>query len=79
MTGPEHYRIAQDLALACSKPDAMNPTVRILREHASPDVIALAQVHATLAMAAASATAWFDSGLDEAWRQVAGTPAQVTP
>lgn len=55
MTGDGHYRIAEDLVLAATKPSSINPMVRILREVVSADVIAVAQVHATLALAAAVA------------------------
>lgn len=48
ISGSEHFRIAEDLALACSMPSGGK---RILREYASPDVMRLAQVHATLAIA----------------------------
>ena len=55
-TGPFHYTEAERLTLAVTMPDAINPQKRILRADADPDVIALAQVHATLALAAATAT-----------------------
>ena len=74
MTGPEHYRIAQDLVLAMTTPSGPRH-VRILREHISPEVLAVAQVHATLALAAATA---LHPGLFDDWYDVAGPPAGAT-
>ena len=66
-TGPEHYRDAErNLEYAKNK----DPGSDGERFH-----LAAAQVHAALAVAAA--TAWFDDGLDEAWRQAAGSPPEV--
>lgn len=55
MTGEEHYRLAELLIEAVSKPNqlAPNPVIRNDR----PEFIAAAQVHATLAVAAALAPA----------------------
>jgi hypothetical protein len=55
MTGPEHYREAERLLNP-----AGNPTDRRILITPQPEVIALAQVHATLALAAAAATSYAD-------------------
>ena len=59
-TGPEHYQEAERLALTVTTPDTVNPQKRILRSDADPVVVALAQVHATLAHAAATAMGMVD-------------------
>ena len=53
MTGEEHYRIAEFLIEAVSKPNELAPNPVIRKDH--PEFIAAAQVHATLALAAATA------------------------
>lgn len=73
MTGPEHYQEAEkNLAIL---DDVRDPEewAKALAEGALPLVVAAAQAHATLALAAATAT-----GLDghpagdwDAWRKVA--------
>ncbi|MFM9566156.1 hypothetical protein [Streptomyces turgidiscabies] len=50
MTGPEHYRRAQDLLSTVTSEEG-----RVRRENGDEVVIAVAQVHATLALAAATA------------------------
>ena len=80
MTGAEHYREAEQLI----RPHPYPADSRILVVPA-PDVLALAQVHATLALAAATALAQPDapSWADKTWAawsaaageaQKAGTP-----
>ena len=51
MTGPEHYREAERLTDLATQPDSMSPDRRILRSGDNSEVLALAQVHATLALA----------------------------
>lgn len=76
MTGPEHYREAERLLEeAC---DPADHGVGALHAH-----IGLAQVHATLALAAATAVAdcgardGMDAADFEAWRQVASVTEPV--
>lgn len=64
MTGPEHYREAERLLSRAIDRDG-------------PDVAATAQVHATLALAAATAAVRIDHmpvGDSDAWRHAALTP-----
>jgi len=65
MTGPEHYREAERLLSG-------------IVGDASPTVLGKAQVHATLALAAAAALNDAETGLDRtersAWDDAAGTP-----
>jgi hypothetical protein len=67
VTGPEHYVAAEGLLVRAGSPEASGDQER----HA----VAAAQVHATLALAAA--TALNESGLPfddhQAWREVAAT------
>jgi hypothetical protein len=67
VTGPEHYVAAEDLLIRAGSPEASGDQER----HA----VAAAQVHAILALAAA--TALNESGLPfddhQAWREVAAT------
>jgi hypothetical protein len=51
MTGEEHYRVAELLIEAVSAPNELAPNPVIRKNH--PEFIAAAQVHATLAVAAA--------------------------
>jgi hypothetical protein len=75
MTGPEHYREAEALAESSLHwmggdwgPEDMTPAERLARKDSD---VAMAQVHATLALAAA--TALIDekprSGSFDAWRE----------
>ena len=67
MTGPEHYVLAEKLLTEATR--ARGEAARIRR-------IAEAQVHATLAAAAASALS--GSGLESAtWRDAAGTVTAI--
>lgn len=66
MTGPEHYREAEGLIEAITKRDALSGA-RILQPGDHRDVLALARVHATLALAAATSFPWDENG----WKQVA--------
>jgi len=72
MTGPEHYREAERLTAVVTKPDALSGN-RLLQPGDHRDVLALAQVHATLALAAATAVGSTDlpSGDWDDWRFVA--------
>ncbi|MGW0131942.1 hypothetical protein [Streptomyces sp. NPDC003299] len=76
MTGPEHYREAERLAQSLKTPNGA-----IYIEPGNEQVSAIAQVHATLALAAATAMGApvdgeADSGLPArdrtAWYEVAG-------
>ena len=67
MTGPEHYVLAEKLLTEAGQ--ARGEAARARR-------IAIAQVHATLALAAA--TALSGSGLESAaWRDSAGTTTAI--
>ena len=57
MTGPEHFKEAERLINAVTKPGALLPASRVLQPGDHGDTLALAQVHATLANAAATADA----------------------
>ena len=70
MTGPEHYREAERLTMEVTKPGAMLPQNRVLEHGEHGDVLALAQVHATLALAAATAEASVPSMHFEPWKLV---------
>jgi hypothetical protein len=78
MTGPEHYRQAEQLIGSVTKRDALSGA-RILapgNPECRRDVLALAQVHATLALAAATALAHAGEmhyADDEAWQETAAT------
>jgi hypothetical protein len=64
MTGPEHYREAERLLEASKDRGSADETARI----------AEAQVHATLALAAATALSGADD--DQAWQRAAGLPPE---
>lgn len=65
MTGPEHYRAAEKL-LACTERDGSNEL--------NPQFLAQAQVHAVLALAAATAGCHHPPGLETAgaWKDIVG-------
>lgn len=71
MTGPEHFREAEALAESSSRwmtewgPDDMAPADRLARKNSD---LAKAQVHATLALAAATADPFDDDTV--AWTAV---------
>ena len=69
MTGPEHYRAAEEMLEKSGSPDSSGEQGRHL--------LAAAQVHATLALAAATALNDSESGQPfddhQAWRTVAAT------
>lgn len=76
MTGPEHYREAERLL---AHPDLSSPTAVMTSEHAMRvvmSVIARAQVHAMLALAAATALhtagVYLTLGTSESWRAAIG-------
>ena len=75
MTGPEHYQAAERLLRILTKPTEHGGTV--IDAAMNPNVPAAAQVHATLALAAATAldpSGRVASDPDrEAWRKAAGT------
>jgi hypothetical protein len=78
-TGPEHYREAEQLTESVTIRDALSGR-RILMPGDHGDVLALAQVHATLALAAATALASADSMYyhdAEAWEDAAGLPRKA--
>ena len=56
MTGPEHYREAERLIQ-----NLTTDTGAVYVEDGNEQVIALAQVHATLALVAAQAESWIDT------------------
>jgi hypothetical protein len=60
MTGPDHYRLAEELLIDARRAQEENDAARARR-------LAIAQVHATLALAAATAI-----GEDRGWNDVAG-------
>lgn len=72
-TGPEHYREAERLIKGLT-----TATGAVYVEDGNEQVIALAQVHATLAAAAATAMSGTKNGMApvdfEAWDAVAGVP-----
>jgi hypothetical protein len=67
MTGPEHYREAEKLLAAQYVPNS-----NVVHADADAEVIAMAQVHATLALAAATVSLPTDLGADDRddWRTV---------
>jgi hypothetical protein len=71
MTGPEHYYEAQQLL---ADPNYGEP-----KGIARSETIAAAQVHATLALAAATALGASSPVDAQAWRDAAGTKATDTP
>ncbi|MFE0808160.1 hypothetical protein ACFW34_11840 [Streptomyces sp. NPDC058848] len=77
MTGPEHYREAERLLAVAASSD------QTTYEGANPEAdrtIAEAQVHATLALAAATAMSGTQNGMARvdfnAWGAVAGVPLE---
>ncbi|MEU4332365.1 hypothetical protein [Nonomuraea dietziae] len=80
MTGPEHYREAEQLLHRAGCDTAENASIEEPSE-TNAMLLAAAQVQATLALAAATALLPFcdpDSGREDfdldAWRKAAGTP-----
>ena len=71
MTGPEHYRMAEGLLenIAASKSSSTDFYARTLAE---------AQVHATLALAAATGVAWPSLAEGAAWQEADGTARHST-
>lgn len=70
MTGPEHYALAEKLLAGTRKKD---PWGDWRSELSAPEAVARAQVHATLALAAATATPVRMSGpAAEAWDTATG-------
>ncbi len=59
MTGPDHYRLAEELLIDARRAQEENDAARARR-------LAIAQVHATLALAATAI------GEDRGWNDVAG-------
>jgi hypothetical protein len=72
MTGPEHYREAEWLLQGSTDVNKYDPPHRVVAADASPEVIAVAQVHATLALAAATVSLPADLGADvtDDWQAV---------
>jgi hypothetical protein len=73
VTGPENYKAAEKLAGPTGEWYYANPAD-------VPAILARAQVHATLALAAATAMASIDRMPDEdyaAWDKVAGVPTRT--
>jgi hypothetical protein len=68
MTGPEHYRRAEQLVASVTKKNKIERRGGLMVSNDQPGIIAAAQVHAVLALAAATA---LDSGQRE-WLNVAG-------
>ena len=75
MTGPEHYRKAEQEMQIAEQAEA--------ESHLEVYSLAVAQVHATLAMAAAVGLNDHEGGMPpgdwSAWRAVAATPVDPTP
>lgn len=75
MTGPEHYTAAERLAVDAQSIEAAghasdNPAIRNALDRQHARIAARGQLHATLALAAATAKA-FDPDVDfETWREV---------
>ena len=82
MNGPQHYAEAEQLLKSCQLPgfgpgEAEQYPEREDGVDSIGNAIAAAQVHATLALAAATAMAANLSGPDyEAWNNVAGVPSK---
>ena len=77
MTGPEHYREAERLAKLASDYEGLPGSHHI-------QVGQVAQVHAALALAAATALVMGDNGNTplrayDAWAEVAGEPCEAAP
>ena len=77
MTGPEHYREAERLAKLASDYEGLPGSHHI-------QVGQVAQVHAALALAAATALVMGDNGNTplrayDAWAEVAGEPRETAP
>lgn len=77
MNGPEHYRESERLI---ASRDQLGDTAGVLSLQA---LLLLADVHATLALAAATALNQGDTGLQDrdyiAWREVASDPVPNEP
>ena len=67
MTGPEHYREAEKLLISMIGPDPVGP--KTIDFHQASVMIARAHVHATLALAAATALPHLHD--TTAWQEVA--------
>ena len=85
MTGPEHYAMAERLLadIDCDGPRLWSDERdRATRGYGAETVAAVAQVHATLALAAATALgAWNETGMPQPdrkdwWRAASGDPAE---
>jgi hypothetical protein len=76
VTGPEHYAEAEKLLAAQTAPAVVPGYGPVLREDADMDAVAAAQVHATLALAAATALNDGSYGSEkkdyDAWKKAAG-------
>jgi hypothetical protein len=77
VTGPEHYKVAESLLAAATLSGEHPDGSPIIRKD-EPEALAAAQVHATLALAAAHAMGIGDlpSPDWDAWREVAQTRDQ---
>jgi hypothetical protein len=69
MTGPEHYSMAERLLESAAARSSSADYTHTLAE---------AQVHATLALAAATAISWPSLAEGAAWQEVAGTARHST-
>lgn len=63
MTGPEHYREAERLIADVTDEDGTTPAAEMYRAGWAAETIAIAQVHATLALAAATAHPAYREGV----------------
>lgn len=63
MTGPEHYKQGEAWLFKAEHPDARGPA------ETTESCAAIAEVHATLALAAATVGTWVDVGSDREWRE----------
>lgn len=80
MNGPNHYRKAEQLLQSAQRVlDADDPLTAAAAMQAAPLIVAAAQVHATLALAAATvadlgigpmeSSGWHSLHADDAWRE----------
>jgi hypothetical protein len=79
MSGPEHYAEAEWMLNAITEPHPSTPGHRPLSADIDPDVIAVAQVHATLALAASAPLADIVGILTEIRDEIARLPSSGRP
>lgn len=81
MTGPEHYAEAERLIGRVTEPAVVPGYGPVIKAGAPPETIALAQVHATLALAAATGLGAANQPLDDqmAWTEAASEWKKTAP